>query len=88
MDYTQSALSSDENQVLTNFIINNPDLDRLQSMLSELNLFEAIGFIRQELKHSNLLAFLLSPNEKHGLGDRFLKKAAKRRNRSDKSIST
>ncbi|PZO20689.1 MAG: hypothetical protein DCF25_06200 [Leptolyngbya foveolarum] len=69
MNYTQSAHSSEEGQALTNLIISNPDLDRLESMLSELNLFEAIGIIRQELKHSTLLAFLLSPNEKHGLGD-------------------
>lgn len=74
MNYTQSAHSSEEGQALTNLIISNPDLDRLESMLSELNLFEAIGVIRQELKHSTLLAFLLSPNEKHGLGDCFLRK--------------
>lgn len=59
---------------LEQLIINNSDLDALESMLSEFNLFEAIGVIREELKHSNLLAFLLSPNEKHGLSDRFLKK--------------
>ena len=60
--------------LLTSLIINNPDLDALESMLSEFNLFEAIGVVRQELKHSHLLAFLLCPRERHGVGDRFLKK--------------
>jgi hypothetical protein len=39
-----------------------------------LNIFEAAGLYRQEIRHSNVLAFLLRPQEKHGLGDTFLKK--------------
>jgi hypothetical protein len=35
---------------------------------------EAAGLYRQEIRHSNVLAFLLRPQEKHGLGDAFLKK--------------
>ncbi len=74
MHSIQSAPSCEETQALTNLIVNNPDLDKLESILSEFNLFETIGLVRQELQHSNLLAFLLSPKENHGLGDRFLKK--------------
>ena len=73
MTDTQSS-SLSKQALLTNLVINNPELNALESTLSEFNLFEAIGVIKQELKHSNLLAFLLSPCEKHGLGDRFLKK--------------
>lgn len=36
------------------------------------NLFSAIGAVNSELRHSNFLAFLLSPNETHGLGADFL----------------
>ena len=32
------------------------------------NLFEAVGAIRGELRHSNFLAFILSPARSHGLG--------------------
>jgi hypothetical protein len=39
-----------------------------------LNIFEAAGMRRQEIRHSNFLAFLLSPQETHGLGDAFLKR--------------
>ncbi|MEO0536712.1 MAG: PD-(D/E)XK nuclease family protein [Cyanobacteria bacterium P01_A01_bin.123] len=33
-----------------------------------------MGMVRQEIKHSNFLQFLLNPSEKHQLGDLFLKK--------------
>ena len=49
------------------------DLLRLESLLSKFNLFEAIGVVRQELRHSNLLAFLLNPSQSHSLGAVFLK---------------
>lgn len=53
------------------------------------NIFEAVGMIGQEIKHSNFLAFLLDPSQKHPFGDgfvrNFLKQAA--RNSSDKTFS-
>ena len=45
-----------------------PELARLESLLKRFNLFEAIGVIRQELRHSDLLACLLDPGQSHGLG--------------------
>jgi PD-(D/E)XK nuclease superfamily len=39
-----------------------------------LNIFEAAGMHRQEIRHSNFLAVLLNPQESHGLGDAFLKR--------------
>jgi hypothetical protein len=53
------------------------DLERVSKekyFSSGLNIFEAAGLYRQEIRHSNVLAFLLRPQEKHGLGDAFLKK--------------
>ena len=53
------------------------DLDRLSKekyFSSGINIFEAAGLYRQEIRHSNVLAFLLRPQEKHGLGDAFLKR--------------
>ena len=40
----------------------------------KINIFEAAGLERQEIRHSRVLAFLLSPNQTHGLGDLFFKK--------------
>ncbi len=35
--------------------------------------FEAIGMVRQEIRHSNFLSFILDPNTPHPFGDRLLK---------------
>jgi len=48
------------------------DLLHLESLLKRFNLFEAIGVIRQELRHSDLLATFLDPGQSHGLGTLFL----------------
>jgi hypothetical protein len=64
-------LEADEVRALEALIIGNPDLDELELLLSEFNLFEAVGMVRQELRHSEFLAFLLDPNQNHGLGDAF-----------------
>jgi hypothetical protein len=59
---------------LESFVIDNPQLDDLEALIAKFNIFEAIGAVRQELRHSDFLAFLLNPSEKHGLDDRFLKR--------------
>ena len=64
----------DIQDVLGKLIIDNQDLDSLESKLSGFNIFEAIGVVRQEIRHSNFIAFLLNPFENHRLGDLFLKK--------------
>lgn len=55
-------------------IIDNPQLDELENLIAEFNIFEAMRAVRQELRHSDFLAFMLNPAEKHNLGDLFLKR--------------
>jgi len=50
----------------------DPDLGHLEALLQRFNLFEAVGVLRQELRHSDLLATLLDPRQSHGLGTLFL----------------
>ena len=50
----------------------DPDLARLETLLLRFNLFEAMGVLRQELRHSDLLATFLDPHQSHGLGPLFL----------------
>ncbi len=50
------------------------EFDRLGRVLSKLNFFRAAGITWSELRHSDFLAFLLSPTENHRLGDKFLKR--------------
>lgn len=64
----------DQKALLERFIADNKDLETLETKISRFNIFEAVGMVRQEIKHSNFLQFLLDPAEKHQLGDLFLKK--------------
>jgi hypothetical protein len=59
---------------LENLVIDNPQLDELETLIAEFNIFESMGTVRQELRHSDFLAFLLDPSGKHGLDDIFLKR--------------
>lgn len=65
-------------KALEAFIVDNPDLERLEALLDQFNIFEAIGVARQELRHSDFLAFLLDPQENHRLGDAFIKRLLQR----------
>ena len=65
----QEEITVTERQLLESFLLENPELERLEKLLEEFNHFEAIGAVRQELRHSDFLAFLLDPNQNHGLGD-------------------
>ncbi len=71
-------MSREERALLEAFVVENEDLERLEMLLSEFNIFEALGAVRQELRHSDFLAFLLDPSQNHGLGDDFLKRFLKR----------
>jgi len=67
-----------QRRLLEALVVDNRDLGRLEDLLGEFNLFEAIGATRVELRHSDFLRFLLDPGENHGLGDYFLKILLKR----------
>lgn len=58
---------------LYNFI-NDPNLEKLDSISNKFNPFNVLGIEKMEIRHSNFLAWLLAPKENHNLGDYFLKK--------------
>ena len=66
--------ASDLEQKLLNLITDLDQFSREKRFPSRLNIFEAAGIHRQEIRHSNFLAFLLRPQESHGLSDTFLKR--------------
>lgn len=53
--------------------INNADVDEIRAHLSRFNPIKTMGMERMEIRHSAILGWLLSPQETHGLGDKFLK---------------
>src|SRR5258708_36134901 len=63
-----------DRKALEALVVDNPDLERLEALLDQFNMFEVIGAVRQELRHSDFLAFLLDPQQNHGLGDAFFKR--------------
>ena len=63
-----------DRKVLEAFAVNNLDLGRLEALLDRFNIFEAVGLVWQEVRHSTFLAFLLDPRASHGLGDAFTKR--------------
>lgn len=67
--------SNDENiDALEDLIIDNPDLERLEELLAQFNIFEVLGAVNQEVRHSDFLSYLMNPQENHGLGDYFIRK--------------
>ena len=69
-----TATAITDRQALEALVIDNEDLERLESLIGQFNIFEATGMLRQEIRHSHFLAFLLDPNQNHGLGDCVLRK--------------
>jgi len=63
----------DPREALEKFVLDSEELARLDELTSQFNIFEALGIVRQEIRHSNFLAWLMNPSQAHGLGDSFLK---------------
>lgn len=60
-------------EALKAFIDDNEDLEHLESIIDQFNMFESLGLVRQEILHSSFLHWLLDPAETHGLSDYWLR---------------
>jgi hypothetical protein len=65
-------------------LLKDTDFDRLELGLKNPNIFQILRISNNEIRHSNFLIWLLSPNESHGLGDIFLKRFLREVFSSDK----
>lgn len=65
-----------ELELLEKFICDS-DLKDLEKRFDKFNIFDCLRLTRTEIRHSNFLAWLLDPNETHGLKDYFLKEFLK-----------
>jgi len=54
-------------------LINNSDFQSIQTYLNRFNPIKIMKMENQEIRHSNILSWLLNPYGNHGLGDEFLK---------------
>lgn len=66
-------METESRSALESLVVDNPDLERLEQLLGQFNIFEAIGAVRHELRHSDFLSFLIDPRQNHGLGDDFVR---------------
>lgn len=60
-------------EALQNFLLDIGCLDELLPWTGKFNMFDVLKISRTEIRHSNMLGWLLDPNENHGMGDVFLK---------------
>ena len=63
---------SSDLEALRDFICDNSDLERLEDIVDDFNVFSALDIVKSEVRHSAFLAWLLNPSASHGLGDYFL----------------
>ncbi len=61
-------------RALDAFLVDNRELEQLDARLSAFNLFNVLRVDKVEIRHSNVLAWLLAPDESHGLGPTFLRR--------------
>ena len=64
----------DEFNNLHKFIANNYDLEELEAKLNKFNPLKILKMDHYEIRHSNIISWLLTPNENHNLGSSFVKK--------------
>ena len=67
-----------EERALQEFLMDIECLDELLPWTEKFNLFDILKISRAELRHSNMLGWMLDPNENHGFGDAFLKSIIQR----------
>ena len=68
-------MTNDEKMKVINDLVADIDcLEPLHQWTNDINIFNILKLDRMEIRHSNMLAWLLNPNELHGLGDKLLKK--------------
>jgi hypothetical protein len=63
-----------DKKALETLVVDNKELERLETLLAQFNIFEAIGAVHVEVRHSDFLSFLLDPTQNHALGDIFIKR--------------
>ncbi len=67
------TLEEDDISALKGFLLDIECLDPLAEWTSKFNLFDILKISRVEIRHSNMLSWLLNPNDNHGLGDSVLR---------------
>ncbi len=65
-------VNKSDKDLLGEFIINNKNLERLENIVNDFNIFTSLNLINNEIRHSNFLSWIINPKENHNLKDYFL----------------
>lgn len=68
-----SKYTEEDEQALREFLIDEECLDELLPWTGKFNIFDVLKISRTEIRHSNMISWLLDPNENHGIGDKYIK---------------
>ena len=68
-----STEKKNDEKALQEFLLDIKCLEPLSEWTKRFNLFDILKLTRYEIRHSNMLAWLLDPNENHGIGDGVLR---------------
>ena len=63
----------DDLAVINSFLEDIKCLEPVSQALDKINIFEVLGTSHTEIRHSNMLAWLMDPRKNHGLGDSVLR---------------
>ncbi|WP_300115577.1 PD-(D/E)XK nuclease family protein [Sphingobium sp.] len=60
-------------EALEALFVGNPDFEAIEKSLDVFCPFEAIGMVRQEIRHAHFLSYCLAPQRPHGFGSECLR---------------
>ena len=72
LNFDCGNLESDLN-ALKDFLLDIECLEPISSRADKFNIFDILKITRTEIRHSNVLAWLINPSENHNLGDSIIK---------------
>lgn len=74
MSISDTADHASDKRRLAEFLVGNSELEELSARLNEFNILRVLRIEQAEIRHSNVLGWLLDPRESHGLGDTFVRR--------------
>lgn len=66
---TEDNFYEGDEAALKEFLVDSKCLEPLSQWTGRFNAFDVLGITKTEIRHSNVLAWLMDPAENHGLGD-------------------
>ncbi|MGI8654313.1 MAG: PD-(D/E)XK nuclease family protein [Pyrinomonadaceae bacterium] len=74
MSRSEKAINTSEKRSLAEFLVGNSELEELSAKLNQFNILQVLRIERAEIRHSNVLGWLLNPRESHGLSETFVRR--------------